>query len=155
MTVAEFLKASEDYFGRWQRITVRTAVQEFLSKRPPRYLDILWPLLRDSRSLNYGAPDMRSITDLHIEVCDRLEVTASSARQAVPSQRQIEYAEQHAFQRPITQADIDSWSKVEDGPGDRWLSRSETREALAIVYGRLQAKDEERKAEEKAARRRT
>lgn len=152
MTTTEFLKACEDYFGRWQRTTVRVAVFEFLERRTPEYREVLWPLLRDGRNMTYGAPDIKALTDLHVEACDILELREADRQRKVPPARmQIEGP--RGTRHPITQEQIDSWPTEEDAPGDRWLSHEEAHEALGVVYGRLKAKDDERRAEEKAGRR--
>lgn len=74
MTTPEFMKACEDYFGRWQRITVKAAVSQFMQARNDYYRDELWILLRNGRTVAYGPPDVKAITDLHVEVCDALDI---------------------------------------------------------------------------------
>jgi len=141
MTVKGFLSASEGHFGLWQRMTVKMAAEEWLSKRSPAYLDVLWPMLRDSRSVAYGAPDNKALTDLHVEVCDKLELAAGHAL-PVGVPKQLLIAGTVEKQPPVTQEQIDAWSPVDGALMDRWLSHENAGQALALVFGRLKAKDD-------------
>ena len=139
MTVKEFMKASEGHFGPWQRTVLKMSVADWLAKRSPAYLDIMWPLLRDGRAVAYGAPDNKALTDLHVEVCDRLDLDQAKT---IPFGALKQIAGPVKVHKPVTQEDIDSWPMIENATGDRWLSPKEREEAMHLVFAKLKAKDD-------------
>jgi hypothetical protein len=114
MTARDFSSNCASYFGPWKNQGVRITVEAYLSRRAENYLDALWPLLRDSRNTSFGAPDMKALTDLHVEACDEMDrVTALRALDGVTKQ--------------ITD-------------GDEMLTREQSKAALEELERRLRAK---------------
>ncbi len=135
MTVADFTRNCVDYFGDWRGWAVRKPLEVWLSRRGETYMDVLWPLVRDNRSVNYGPPDMKCVTDLHVDVCDRLDHL--QAERAKTNQPPLLIAESSRITEVITAETIARWPRIEDDSGDRWLSKAESYKALGIVLAKL------------------
>jgi hypothetical protein len=133
----EFAHRSVAYFGAYKPDAqyVSQVVSEYIVNKSGEFLDELWKLLVVRRPKGWGPPDLHALMELKEEAADNMEVNRKRDLPRDAAQKLL--AGPVATRQPITQAEIDSWSTEDDGPGDRWLSREETAEALAVVMAKL------------------
>lgn len=65
MTPKGFLSACSRYFGPWpgDKPGVADAVSAYVATKRPEFLAALWPIVRDSRPVGYGPPDMACLME--------------------------------------------------------------------------------------------
>lgn len=133
MTTDGFIKQCTEYFGDWKRWTIGLQVKAWAGSRSQSFLDAMWALVRDNREVNDGPPDV-AFLQRHVDDAARSMKRYTPPPLALPD-------DSPAF-GTVTWEDINSWPRVEDTAGDRWLSRREAGEALALVYARMSKKGE-------------
>lgn len=134
MKAQDFVKLSEEYFGKYPRTILKNAVQSYLGSKSDGFVTALWEISKTRRELEKGPPDAGWLMKWSEEAAQKMRI---NAKPEWPDRRQIP-----SMLKPgkITQEEIDTWPTEEDAPGDRQLSQSEAKEALLVIYARLAGK---------------
>jgi hypothetical protein len=131
MTAGGFVKQCTEYYGDWPRYTIGLQVKSWANTKSQSYLDAMWAMVRDNREASFGPPDLAFLNK-------HADEAARAMKRAEPQTPQIPADDPNYAH--VTAEEIARWNQVDGGIGDRYLSRREACEALAIVYERLMGK---------------
>jgi len=143
VTATEYLKMCDEYFGPWERPLIKRTVASYVGSKSGSFLDALWQVTRERREVEKGPPDLNAIMRMADDAAYSMRI---AAKPSWPTRGELPPPPGLATVA-ITQEDIDSWPSVDGETGDRWLSKAETAQALAVVYARLEGADADRKAQ--------